>query len=71
MPTSFMNMRRDGPATSFMGSPTVSAATAAWCSKEPLFPVSSMIFFALIGLLDYISQGNFTLFVFDLHTIHS
>jgi len=31
----------------------------------------SMIFFALIGLLDYISQGNFTLFVFDLHTIHS
>jgi DMSO/TMAO reductase YedYZ molybdopterin-dependent catalytic subunit len=31
----------------------------------------SMVFFALIGLLDYISQGNFTLFILDLHTIHS
>ena len=30
-----------------------------------------MVFFALIGLLDYISRGNFTLFILDLHTIHS
>jgi DMSO/TMAO reductase YedYZ molybdopterin-dependent catalytic subunit len=30
-----------------------------------------MVFFASIGLLDYISQGNFTLFILDLHVIHS
>ncbi len=28
-------------------------------------------FFGLIGLVDYLSQGIFTLFTFDLHTIHS
>lgn len=31
----------------------------------------SMIFFASIGLLDYISQWSFTLFILDLHVIHS
>ena len=31
----------------------------------------SMVFFASIGLLDYISQGNFTLLNPDLHVIHS
>jgi DMSO/TMAO reductase YedYZ molybdopterin-dependent catalytic subunit len=31
----------------------------------------SMVFFASIGLLDYISQGSFILFILDLHTIHS
>ena len=31
----------------------------------------SMVFFASMGLLDYISQGNFTLFILDLHVIHS
>jgi hypothetical protein len=30
-----------------------------------------MVFFASIGLLDYISQWSFTLFILDLHVIHS
>jgi len=31
----------------------------------------STVFFASIGLFDYISQGSYTLLILDLHTIHS